>query len=273
MKKFLFSLIAILFVPMLVFADGEENPNNNLVKVYIFEAGGCSACEAQLNYLQQMESYNQKFQVVVKELYVDNKSWALGADYELGQKVVNYYKKALGFNANYNETPLVVISDLYASNGANPNLESVIDKAYEEGDKDIVACLERDGEECQVPKTTIKILAIVGVLGVSILVFGAIAGFTVNKDNKDLAKNNKDDNKTNDEDNNEDLKNENTLNKEIEIKEEKENTNNKTHKDSKPIEKKKTSSSNKKDGKELKVNNKNYNNKNKNKNNKTTKRK
>ena len=142
MKKFLLFIIGLLcFLPMTVRA-GEK------VKVYVFEAGGCPYCEAQIEYLEGLDSYNQKFEIVQKELYVDHVDWAQGKDYELGVKVANeFYSK--GFtDASYQGTPFVVISNLYAAAAYSQNLETVIDKAYEEGDKDVVSCIANNGENC-----------------------------------------------------------------------------------------------------------------------------
>ncbi len=186
MKKFLVSLVAVLFlVPMVVRADGTDTTEKELVKVYIFEAGGCPACEDELEYLQGLDSYNKKFEIVRKELYTSHTTWENGADYELGVKVANYYKKALGFTkVTYTSTPLVVISDLYGGNVVNTSLESIIDQAYEIGDKDVVTCLMNNGEECQMPTSVIKIMAIVGTVAVAVVVLGVMAGVTIHNDNK-----------------------------------------------------------------------------------------
>ena len=63
MKKILLSLIVAVMVllPMSVNAEGK-------VKVYIFEAGGCPYCEAEIEYLESLDSYGEKFEIVRKEL-------------------------------------------------------------------------------------------------------------------------------------------------------------------------------------------------------------
>ncbi len=117
------------------------------VKVYIFEAGGCPYCEAQVEYLKKLDSYDDKFEIVMKELYVDHVDWEQGKDYELGVKVANAFK-AKGFEqASYQGTPFVVISNIYAAASYSESLESVINKAYEDGDKDIVGCFA-EGKDC-----------------------------------------------------------------------------------------------------------------------------
>jgi hypothetical protein len=118
------------------------------VKVYIFEAGGCPYCEAEIEYLKGLDSYNKKFEIVKKELYVDHIDWQPGKDYELGKKVADSFN-AVGFtNATYQATPFVVISDLYAVSSYTESLENVINQAYEEGDKDIVSCIEKGNTDC-----------------------------------------------------------------------------------------------------------------------------
>lgn len=118
------------------------------VKVYIFEAGGCPYCEAQVEYLEGLDSYGKKFEVIIKELYVDHINWEQGKDYELGRKVAEAFQSAGFSEASYNGTPFVVISDIYAVTSYSTELESVIDKAYEIGDKDVVSCIERGRNNC-----------------------------------------------------------------------------------------------------------------------------
>lgn len=118
------------------------------VKVYIFEAGGCPYCEAEIEYLKGLDSYNEKFEIVQKELYVDHIDWQPGKDYELGKTVSDSFN-AVGFkDATYQATPFVVISDLYAVSSYTESLEDVINQAYEEGDKDIVSCIEKGNTDC-----------------------------------------------------------------------------------------------------------------------------
>ena len=45
-------------------------------------------------------------------------------------------------------TPLVIISDLYAASAYSEDLEQYINKAYEEGDKDVVGCYETGKLNC-----------------------------------------------------------------------------------------------------------------------------
>ena len=118
------------------------------VKVYVFEAGGCPYCEKEIEYLEGLDSYNKKFEVIEKELYVDHIDWEEGKDYDLGVKVAEAFLKKGYSNASYQGTPFVVISNIYAAASYSESLESVIDKAYEEGDKDIVGCFSDDGENC-----------------------------------------------------------------------------------------------------------------------------
>lgn len=142
MKKIILSFIVLLLLPLVV------NAKNDKVKVYIFEAGGCPFCEEEVNYLEGLESYNKTFEIVRKELYVDHINWAPGKDYETGVKVAKTFKAAGFDNSDYHATPFVVISDIYASAGYSTSLESIIEKAYKAGDKNIVKCIEDGKDEC-----------------------------------------------------------------------------------------------------------------------------
>ena len=108
-----------------------------------------------------------------KELYVDHVAWEKGKDYNLGVNVVKAFNDA-GFSAGVDSTPLVIVSDIYANNGYNSSLESVILDAYEKGDKDIVACVEEGREDCfpKVDNTAIVVIILV-------VLVGGIAGLVV----------------------------------------------------------------------------------------------
>lgn len=139
--------ILLVFILMLLFGTIGVNAKSK-VKVYIFEAGGCPYCEAQVDYLKDLDGYNDTFEIIRKELYVDHVDWEKGSDYELGSKVAQEFT-AKGFdNASIMGTPFVVVSDIYADTGYNTSLESIIDKAYKEGDKDAVGCIKRGNSNC-----------------------------------------------------------------------------------------------------------------------------
>lgn len=145
MKKKLLTILfgILLLIPIATFADDDK-----LVKVYVFEAGGCPYCEQEIEYLKGLDSYGKKFTIVEKELYVDHVDWANGKDYDLGVKVANGFLDVGFEDASYQGTPFVVISDLYAASAYSTSLESVIDEAYEKGDKDIVKCYEDGKDDC-----------------------------------------------------------------------------------------------------------------------------
>lgn len=143
MKKKLFALLLALMIIMPVSAFAKEK-----VKVYMFEAGGCPYCEKEMEYLKGLDGYNKTFTIEVKELYVDHVDWAEGKDYSLGKTVAEAFKNAGFEDATYQGTPFVVISDLYAASAYNTSLESIINKAYEEGDKDIVKCYADGKTDC-----------------------------------------------------------------------------------------------------------------------------
>lgn len=143
MKKKFFALLLALMIIMPVSAFAKEK-----VKVYMFEAGGCPYCEKEMEYLKGLDGYNKTFTIEVKELYVDHVDWAEGKDYSLGKTVAEAFKNAGFEDATYQGTPFVVISDLYAASAYNTSLENIINKAYEEGDKDIVKCYADGKTDC-----------------------------------------------------------------------------------------------------------------------------
>lgn len=145
MKKALRNIVLLflLIVPFIVKAEDKE-----LVKVYIFEAGGCPYCEKEIEYLEGLESYNKKFTIERKELYVDHINWAKGSDYQLGYTVATAFNQAGFEDASYEGTPFVVISDLYAAASYSTALEPIIEQAYEAGDKDVVGCFASGKEDC-----------------------------------------------------------------------------------------------------------------------------
>ena len=148
MKKYLGVLLFILLLfPVMVNAKTTKKVDN-LVNVYVFEAGGCPYCEAEVDYLESLSSYNKKFKIVQKELYIDHIEWKQGKDYETGVKVANGFLNVGFSNSQYTGTPFVVISDVYASTGYSTSLEKYINDAYEKGDKDIVKCVENGKDNC-----------------------------------------------------------------------------------------------------------------------------
>ena len=171
MKKILLLIVSLLSSFMIVNTVNAEE----LVKVYMFEAGGCPFCEREMEYLESLDSYNKKFEVVRKELYVDHVDWEQGKDYDLGVKVANYFQSKGFTNAKYTGTPFVVISDLYAAATYSTDLEKYIDKAYQEGDKDIVGKIERDEltEEKENHLGVIIAIAVILVGGVAALIIVA----------------------------------------------------------------------------------------------------
>ena len=145
MKK---KLLSVLFTLLLLIPLGINAEEKEKVKVYIFEAGGCPYCEAEVEYLKGLEGYNKTFTIEIKELYIDHVDWKPGKDYDLGVKVANGFLNAGFTDASYQGTPFVVISDLYAASAYSTSLESVINEAYEKGDNDIVSCSADGKEDC-----------------------------------------------------------------------------------------------------------------------------
>lgn len=149
------------------------------VKVYVFEAGGCQYCELQLEYLKGLDSYNEKFEIIEKELYVDHVDWAQGKDFELGKTVAEAFKSAGFEGAAYNGTPFVVISNLYAAASYSTNLESYINEAYEKGDKDVVGCFANGGTNClegtETPVDDSKDVSIITTVVLLLFIAGSVA--------------------------------------------------------------------------------------------------
>lgn len=139
----------LLLVAVLSFALFTTNVfAKDKVKVYVFEAGGCPYCEAEIEYLKKLDSYKEKFEIVQKELYVDHIEWKEGKDYDLGVKVAEAFLNKGYQNASYQGTPFVVIGNRYAAAAYSESLESVINEAYENEDKDIVKCFIDDDDNC-----------------------------------------------------------------------------------------------------------------------------
>ena len=149
MKKILKILLVFILVLGFSACGKSNNKGNEKVKVYMFEAGGCPYCEKQFDYLTKLNGYGTKFEVIRKELYVDHINWVIGKDYDLGEATATEFFKKGFTEASANGTPFVVISDLYAATGYSEELESVIDVAYKEGDRDIVGCLA-EGNKCEI---------------------------------------------------------------------------------------------------------------------------
>lgn len=154
-KKILIVLFALLLLIPFMGVSAKEKAKAK-VKVYIFEAGGCPYCEAEVEYLQGLDSYNKKFTIERRELYIDHVNWGKGRDFELGKAVAEKFI-ADGFtDASYEGTPFIVISNLYAAATYDTNLESYINKAYKEGDKDVVNQIAKKLGVENVQRTDIK---------------------------------------------------------------------------------------------------------------------
>lgn len=182
MKKFL-KVFLVLLLAISFTACGKSEKKNTKVKVYVFEAGGCPYCEQEISYLSSLEDLDKKFEIVREELYVDHIDWEAGKDFELGAKVSNAFMEKGFVNATYQATPFIVISDLYASAGLDTNLSEIIDKAYEEGDKDIVDCISKN-ETCdireQLSDTDKKINSIKSTMTINfIIIYVLISGILV----------------------------------------------------------------------------------------------
>ena len=162
-KLLLVLLLTVLLLPISVSANIEQPK----VKVYMFYAGGCPACESLEEYLKGLEGYNKTFELVKKEAYIDHIEWKNGKDFDLSQKASDMFEakgygeyEERGYHLNQS-TPFVVISGTYAAVGYNPGLESVINEIAKAADKDVIGCIEAGKKDCdkliteiEKPKTT-----------------------------------------------------------------------------------------------------------------------
>lgn len=168
MKKLKLLLLSLLLIiPVGVKAE-EATGQLEPVKVYVFYAPGCHWCEEQFNYLENLDSLDDKFVIVRKELFKSDLRTP-GDDYDLGQAVGDAFVSAGFKDGRPSGTPYVVVSDIYAQSAYNDSLESVIDQAYEAGDKDVVGCIEAGKDDCiagavkektEISPKTIAILAV-----------------------------------------------------------------------------------------------------------------
>ena len=154
--------------------ESEVVNQDQMVKVYVFHAPDCSVCIQEFQYLEGLESYNKKFTIEKKELFASIHEGTLGSDYNLGVKVAAVFNKAGFRSVSTNATPLIIISDVYAENAYNDQLESIINQVYEEGDKDVVGCIAAGKENCiEEKKFKLSSKAII-ILSVSLVAVVAI---------------------------------------------------------------------------------------------------
>lgn len=187
MKKLKGILLLIMAFAMIIspFAMSKVNAAEK-VKVYIFEAGGCPYCEAEIEYLKGLSSYGEKFEIVQKELYIDHVDWEKGKDYDLGVKVATAFQNAGFKDASYQGTPFVVISNIYAAATYSTDLESYINQAFSEGDADVVACFEKGGTDCLKPAPSDGSEAVRNVtLIIFLIIFVAICIISKNRFEKE----------------------------------------------------------------------------------------
>ena len=113
--------VLLLVLAFVLFGGLTNVKAEGKVKVYVFEAGGCPYCEMELEYLKGLSSYNEKFEIIEKELYIDHVDWEQGKDFALGKLVAEAFQSAGFENASYTGTPFVVISNLYAVSAYSSN--------------------------------------------------------------------------------------------------------------------------------------------------------
>ena len=199
MKKIWGLLIALmLLLPGMVKAEeADDTPqvvDDGLVKVYMFEAGGCPYCEEATAFLESLDSYNTKFTLIHKSTYIDHYDFEPDVDYDLTQKVSQAFTSAGFRNGQFNGTPYIVISDAYAASGYSESigqqLVDVIDLVYQEGDKDVVSCIANGGTECieGIKQKKLTITGAAVLIGSVVVVFGIIICIYIYIDNRKKAK-------------------------------------------------------------------------------------
>ena len=199
MKKIWGLLIALmLLLPGMVKAEeADDMPqvvDDGLVKVYMFEAGGCPYCEAATAFLESLDTYNTKFTLIHKSTYIDHYDFEPDVDYDLTQKVSQAFISAGFRNAKFSGTPYIVISDVYAASGYSESigqqLVDVIDLVYQEGDKDVVSCIANGGTECieGIKQKKLTVAGAAVLIGSVVVIFGIIICIYLYMDNKNKKK-------------------------------------------------------------------------------------
>ena len=199
MKKIWGLLISLmLLLPGMVKAEETDDMpqvvDDGLVKVYMFEAGGCPYCEAATAFLESLDTYNTKFTLIHKSTYIDHYDFEPDVDYDLTQEVSQAFIYAGFRNAKFSGTPYIVISDVYAASGYSESigqqLVDVIDLVYQEGDKDVVSCIANGGTECieGIKQKKLTVAGAAVLIGSVVLVFGIIIGIYLYMDNKNKKK-------------------------------------------------------------------------------------
>ena len=138
-------VIVCAFLTVILFISPDVKEKEK-VNVYVFVANGCPFCEEQLKYLIELDTYSEEFEIVTKELNIDNINWEPGKDYDLGMKVGKL------FHADIDGTPFVVVSNIYGKVGFNNDLRDTISRAYNLGHTDVVSCVEHGYEHCMESK-------------------------------------------------------------------------------------------------------------------------
>lgn len=150
MKKFTLFVLLICILGLSVKAQ-----DNDLVKVYVFVSKNgfySDLSEEAIKSLKGLESYGKKFEIIEKEAYVYSSKFGDaedGKDLELFKKVIAVYNEA-GFDYTYTQTPTAIVSDEFIPGVDLDFVDKVVNDAYENGDKDLVGCIDRGENDCSV---------------------------------------------------------------------------------------------------------------------------
>lgn len=169
----------ILFMLLInIFCLSVRAEKHDLVKVYVFVSKSgihSDLSEKAIESLKGLESYGKQFEIIEKEAYVYSSEYGDaedGKDLELFKKVIEVYNNA-GYDYTYTQTPTAFISNEFIPGVDLKFVHEVINNAYENGDEDLVGCVERGENNCSVEKkeknitsTNIikKVLIIIGII-------------------------------------------------------------------------------------------------------------
>lgn len=169
----------VLFMLLInIFCLSVKAEQHDLVKVYVFVSKNgihSDLSEKAIASLKGLESYGKMFEIIEKEAYTYSSKFSDvedGKDLELFKKVIEVYNNA-GYDYTYTQTPTAFISNEFIPGVDLELVNEVINNAYENGDEDLVGCVERGENNCSVEKkeknitsTNIikKVLVIIGII-------------------------------------------------------------------------------------------------------------
>lgn len=169
--KYLFLLIALLVVPFVAFAEGEEVTSDsgetgevdNRVVVYFFHGDGCPHCaEAEEWFDSIQEEYGSKFRIEPYETWSDEDNATL----------MQQISDARGDNAT--GVPYIIIGDKswvgFNADTMGDEIKAQIDQVYEtpvESRYDVLSAVDGTTEKKEEKSSTTDVIVIVTILVVA----------------------------------------------------------------------------------------------------------